>query len=109
MIASLTGKLTRKAVDYSILDVSGVGYQVFAQRLPQFPGEPGELRGQGVQPLLGYCSAALQQQGQVFFGLPYFRGILQRPLLRFPFRGRRGGCGVRGCYFHIFQRGNWPG
>lgn len=29
MIASLTGRLTRKAVDYVILDVSGVGYQVF--------------------------------------------------------------------------------
>ncbi len=29
MIASLTGRLTRKAPDYLILDVSGVGYQVF--------------------------------------------------------------------------------
>ncbi len=29
MIASLTGRLTRKAPDYIILDVSGVGYQVF--------------------------------------------------------------------------------
>lgn len=29
MIASLTGRLTRKAVDYLIIDVSGVGYQVF--------------------------------------------------------------------------------
>jgi holliday junction DNA helicase RuvA len=29
MIASLTGRLTRKAVDYVIIDVSGVGYQVF--------------------------------------------------------------------------------
>lgn len=28
MIASLTGKLKRKAVDYLIVDVSGVGYQV---------------------------------------------------------------------------------
>ena len=29
MIASLTGMLTRKAPDYVIVDVSGVGYQVF--------------------------------------------------------------------------------
>jgi Holliday junction DNA helicase RuvA len=29
MIASLTGRLTRKAPDYIIIDVSGVGYQVF--------------------------------------------------------------------------------
>jgi len=29
MIASLTGMLTRKAPDYVIIDVSGVGYQVF--------------------------------------------------------------------------------
>lgn len=29
MIASLTGVLTRKAADYVIIDVSGVGYQVF--------------------------------------------------------------------------------
>jgi len=29
MIASLTGRLTRKAVDSIIIDVSGVGYQVF--------------------------------------------------------------------------------
>ncbi len=29
MIASITGRLTRKATDYLIVDVSGVGYQVF--------------------------------------------------------------------------------
>jgi len=29
MIATLTGRLTRKAVDYLIVDVAGVGYQVF--------------------------------------------------------------------------------
>ena len=29
MIASITGRLTRKASDYLIIDVSGVGYQVF--------------------------------------------------------------------------------
>ena len=29
MIASLTGRLTRKATDYVIIDVSGVGYQIF--------------------------------------------------------------------------------
>jgi Holliday junction DNA helicase RuvA len=29
MIASISGRLTRKAVDYVIIDVSGVGYQVF--------------------------------------------------------------------------------
>jgi holliday junction DNA helicase RuvA len=29
MIASLTGMLTRKAADYVIIDVSGVGYEVF--------------------------------------------------------------------------------
>ena len=40
MIASLTGRLTRKAVDSIIIDVSGVGYQVFVPlstfyRLPE--------------------------------------------------------------------------
>jgi Holliday junction DNA helicase RuvA len=43
MIASITGKLTRKAADYLIVDVSGVGYQVYVP-LSTFCSipEPGE-------------------------------------------------------------------
>jgi Holliday junction DNA helicase RuvA len=39
MIASLTGRLRRKAADYLILDVAGVGYRVFAP-LSTYAGLP---------------------------------------------------------------------
>lgn len=39
MIASITGKLRRKAADYLIVDVSGVGYQVYVP-LSTFCGVP---------------------------------------------------------------------
>ena len=41
MIASLTGRLRRKAADYLIIDVSGVGYQVYVP-LSTFYGLPDE-------------------------------------------------------------------
>lgn len=46
MIASITGRLTRKATDYLIVDVGGVGYQVFVP-LSTYYGIPegGEVVG----------------------------------------------------------------
>lgn len=41
MIASVTGRLTRKAPDYLVIDVSGVGYQVFVP-LSTYYGLPGQ-------------------------------------------------------------------
>jgi Holliday junction DNA helicase RuvA len=45
MIASITGKLTRKSADYLIVDVSGVGYQIFIplSTLSNIPEPGGEV------------------------------------------------------------------